>query len=147
MKYTSFQIRQMSWHEWNNAMAMELNANGYRARGFNPDTRRWENNRDLYKANPSDPKVFILGTVEGAEEYDCLKRAGLLNNGRCLMCGDPIYGSPGRFTSGFDSNAHFQICQNCCNKGKRSSLNPANRTGCVMSLFLLPWHLLKIFFV
>ena len=146
MKYTSSQVRQMTWPEWNDAMARELNENGYKARGFNPETRRWENNREPYKADPSDTKVFIMGIVGGAEEYECLKRAGLLNNGRYPMCGNPIYGNPGRFTSGYDHNTHFQICQDCCNKGRLSSLNPANISGCIMALILMPWHLNKTLF-
>ena len=67
MKYTSYQIRQMSWAEWNATMANELNSAGFRCRGFNEETRKWENNRDLYRADSSDPKIFILGTVDGAD--------------------------------------------------------------------------------
>ena len=142
MKYTVEQVRQMTWSQWNDAMAKELNEAGFRARGYNPELRRWENNRELYKADPSDPTIFILGTVDGAPEYD-LKKVGLLNNGRCPMCGEPIYGNPGRFTSGCDYNAHFQICQNCVNKGRRTSVNPANRQGCIIALLFLPYYLIK----
>lgn len=85
----------------------------------------------------------ILGTVDGAPEYEHLKKVGLLNNGRCPMCGEPIYGNPGRFTSGCDYNAHFQICQNCVNKGRRTSVNPANRQGCIIALLFLPYYLIK----
>lgn len=143
MKYTAEQVRQMSWPEWNDAMAKELNEAGFKARGFNPDLGRWENNREPYKANPNDPGVFILGHVEGAKEYDHLKKVGLLNNGRCPMCGDPIYGNPGRFTSGYDYNAHFQICQKCANKGRRTSLTPANNKGCLFTLLLFPYYIIK----
>ena len=40
MKYTSYQIRQMSWAEWNATMANELNSAGFRCRGFNEETRK-----------------------------------------------------------------------------------------------------------
>lgn len=143
MKYTVEQVRQMTWSQWNDAMAKELNEAGFRARGYNSELRRWENNRELYKADPSEPKIFILGTVNGAPEYEHLKKVGLLNNGRCPMCGEPIYGNPGRFTSGYDYNAHFQICQNCVNKGRRTSVNPANRRGCIIALLFLPYYLIK----
>lgn len=73
MKYTSYQIRQMSWAEWNATMANELNSAGFRCRGFNEEIRKWENNRDLYRADSSDPKIFILGTVDGIKEYEYLK--------------------------------------------------------------------------
>lgn len=49
MKYTVEQVRQMTWSQWNDAMAKELNEAGFRARGYNPELRRWENNRELYK--------------------------------------------------------------------------------------------------
>ena len=143
MKYTAEQVRQMSWPEWNDAMAKELNEAGFKARGFNPELGRWEKNRKPYKANPNDPSVFILGHVDGAEEYEHLKRVGLLNNGRCPMCGDAIYGNPGRFTSGYDHNAHFQICQKCANKGRRTSLNPANNKGCLFTLLFFPYYVIK----
>jgi hypothetical protein len=143
MKYTSEQVCQMSWAEWNDIMAKELNEAGFRARGFNPDSGKWENNRELYNADSLEPKFFILGTVDGASEFDHLKKVGLLNNGRCPMCGEPILGNPGRFTSGYDCNAHFQICQNCANIGRRTSLNPANNKGCFIALLLLPYYLLK----
>lgn len=143
MKYSSEQVRRMSWAEWNDTMAKELNEAGFRARGYNPDLGRWEDNRELYTADPTEPKIFILGTVDGATEFEHLKSVGLLNNGRCPMCGEAIFGNPGRFTSGYDSNAHFQICQSCVNKGRRTSLNPANNTGCFIALLLFPYNLIK----
>ena len=87
MKYSSEQVRRMSWAEWNDTMAKELNEAGFRARGYNPDLGRWEDNRELYTADPTEPKIFILGTVDGATEFEHLKSVGLLNNGRCPMCG------------------------------------------------------------
>ncbi|MDE5810847.1 MAG: hypothetical protein K2H61_00895 [Muribaculaceae bacterium] len=146
MNYTKEQIKNMTWPEWNEAMAKELNEAGFRTRGFNSETGRWESNRDLYKPHPTDPETFILGQVEGANEINYLKNKGLLNNGRCPMCGGPINGIPARFTSGYDQNVHFQICQKCCNKGRRTSLNPDNNTGCMLALILFPWHLIKSIF-
>lgn len=59
MKYTAEQVRQMTWDEWNYAMGKELNEAGFRARGYNPESGRWENNRELYKATPSEPKIYF----------------------------------------------------------------------------------------
>lgn len=145
IKYTTQQVRQMSWFQWNDTMAKELNAAGFKRRGINKETGRWEDNYEPFHADSDDPSLFIF-TLKNANEYEYLKNIGLLNNGRCPMCGNPIETSPGRFTSGFDANVHFQICQNCCNEGKRISINPAHNSGCIITLLLMPWHLLKSLF-
>lgn len=132
----------MTWSEWNQAMADELNEAGFKAKGFNQELGRWEKNSSPYDAH-IDPKYFMLGVVEGAPEVSYLKDIGLLNNGRCPMCGGKIIGSPGRFTSGSDPDLHFQICQKCVNHGRKTSMNPANNTGCLVALLLLPWNLIK----
>ena len=146
MKYTSSEINQMSWSQWNDAMARELNNAGFKARGYNDKIGKWEDNYTAYEADPNEPKLFILGTVDGAKEINYLKEIGLLNNGRCPMCGKPIYGTPGRFTSGFDRDCHFQICQECAKHGRRTSVNPANNTGCLLAFVLFPWNLIKALF-
>ena len=143
MKYSVNQVRQMSWVEWNQIMAEELNKAGFMGRGYNPDLGRWENHRAPYKADSDNPQSFILGAVDSAPEFEYLKEIGLLNNGRCPLCGEPIYGNPGRFTSGYDHNAHFQICQNCANMGKRISLNPAQNTGCLVAILCFPYYLIR----
>lgn len=143
MKYTSTEVNRMSWSNWNETMAKELNAAGFKARGLNMELGKWEDNYEPYSSDPSSPQSFIMGPVRGAKELDYLKSIGLLNNGRCPMCGQPIVGKPGRFTSGFDYDVHFQICQNCAHQGKKTSINPANNKGCMMALILLPYYLIK----
>ena len=136
MKYSSQQINNMSWQEWNEVMADELNKAGFVSR---PGTQ-WEHPHEA----GDEPEMFILGEVSEKNEINYLKTLGLLNNGRCPMCGNPIVGNPGRFTSGYDYDCHFQICQNCVNRGKRISVNPANTSsGCIVALLLFPIHLLK----
>ena len=136
--YTTQQINDMSWQEWNEIMAEELNKAGYKSHAGT----QWEG---PYRAG-DDPRIFILGTVGEREKINYLKSIGLLNNGRCPMCGKPIYGNPGRFTSGYDPDFHFQICQECVNIGKRTSLNPANSSrGCVVALLLFPMYIIKYF--
>ncbi len=135
----------MTWHQWNETMAKELNEAGFKARGFNSKLGKWVDNYCDYSA-PSDPELFILGEVDGVKEIDYLKEIGLLNNGRCPDCGKPINGMPARFTSGSNHNMHYQICQSCCNKGKGMSVNPANNSGCMVALLFMPFAaLLKLF--
>ncbi len=142
MKYTSFQINSMSWKAWCNLMVDELNKAGFKERGYNEETRQWQNDYVPFK-EVDDPTWFVLGTLTKGKELEYLKSLGLLNNGRCPMCGNRIDGNPGRFTSGYDSSFHFQVCQSCVSKGKRNSLNPANNTGCIVALLLLPWYMIK----
>ena len=133
MKYTSQQINCLSWQEWNELMAKELNNAGFKS--------RWGD----YDAD-DEPSLFIHGM--GEKEVAYLKELGLLNNGRCPQCGNVITGNPGRFTSGYNPNLHFQICQNCVSRGKRTSVNPANNAGgCMVALLMIPWHLIKNIFI
>ena len=136
MKYTSEQLRQLTLKEWTEAMAEELNKAGFLARGFNQNTGRFEKNQEPYKIyDEATPSSFILGAVDSAPEIEHLKSVGLLNNGRCPMCGKPFLEMPGRFTSGFDSNIHFQICQNCVkNKGRNNSEQPTKGSNLFLSI-------------
>lgn len=140
MKYTSEQINAMSWREWAETMAKELNEAGFQYRGIG-------NKLEPYSVGKAEdgPKLFLLGSVENSEEITYLKNIGLLNNGRCPMCGNKIIGASGRFTSGFDSNYHFQVCQSCVNKRKRVSINSSNQ-GCIVALLLMPLSIVNIFF-
>lgn len=142
MKYTFEKINRMSWQEWNETMVKELNENGFKTKEFNDNLGKWTMTGQ-YNAG-DDPKLFILGEIDDSNAISYLKKVGLLNNGRCPMCGKTIYGKPGRFTSGFDSEFHFQICQDCVNPYGRSK---AQSRGCVITLFLFPWHIVKEFII
>ena len=143
MKYTSSQINAMSWKEWTETMAKELNDAGFRTNGVKIlDDGTLEKGLVPFSVN-GEPKYFLLGSVDKAEEIEYLKSLGLLNNGRCPMCGEKIIGNPGRFTSGYDSNYHFQVCQNCVRNGNRTYVNPANNQGCMIALVLFPWNIIK----
>lgn len=134
MKYTSQQINRFTWQEWNNIMYSELNNAGFNLSFMSNDLIA----RDINE----DPRGFILELKE--KEITYLKDIGLLNNGRCPMCGKPIYENPGRFTSGYNYNLHFQICQNCVSKGKRTTISPANNTGCLIAILLFPIYLIRV---
>lgn len=144
MKYTNSQLRTMSYAEWMKAIAKELNDAGFRARGYNSDTHQWQDNYSLYEVG--DPQHFFMGGIRDSKALEYLKSIGLVNNGRCPICGNMIEGNPGRFTSGYDSNFHFQICQSCARHGKRTSVNPANNSGCMLALLLFPWYAVKSLF-
>lgn len=142
MKYTSNQINAMSFLEWTESMANELNKAGYMEESIKmSEDRVPQKCRVPYSV--SEPKYFLLGSVTKAEEIEYLKSLGLLNNGRCPMCGSEIIGSPGRFTSGYDHNYHFQVCQNCVKRRKGVSVNAVSKQGCVIALLLLPWNIIK----
>lgn len=142
MKYTAQQINQLSWQEWNALMAKELNAAGFKTKEFTG--QRWEKT-GKYDASV-DPELFSVQLDAEAIEY--CKQLGLINNGRCMMCGGRIVGNPGRFTDGFNHNIHYQMCQNCVSRGKRMSVNPANNnSGCMVALLLLPLHIIKSFLI
>lgn len=132
MKYTSEQINAMTRWEWCENMAEELNNAGFREKRFREYDKYGKPQYDYLPYEMLDEKTFILGAVCGTEEIEHLKSIGLLNNGRCPMCGEPIRGKPGRFTDGYNPSMHFQICQKCVAKGNRSS---NSGKGC--ALFIL----------
>ncbi|MFI3297022.1 MAG: hypothetical protein R3Y59_05275 [bacterium] len=138
MKYTSEQINALSWKEWNVTMAKELNSASFKARGYNPKTHKVEINFAPYKGD-GEPESFILGEIEGVEEIDFLKSIGLLNNGRCPLCGSKIIGDPGRFTNGFNHSLHFQICQNCVSAGRKIGGTPTikKKDSSIRTIFII----------
>ena len=77
----------MSWHEWNETMAKELNEAGFKAKGFNKETGKWEKDYEPYKAYAEDPETFILGVVSGAKEIIILKVLAFLTMGdvQCVV--------------------------------------------------------------
>lgn len=144
MKYTSEYINSISWHEWNKIMANELNEAGFRTSAIEEIKRNVYKRVDdaLYAALEESPDLFILGAVYKSPELDYLKRLGLLNNGRCPMCGEKMFCSPGRFSLDNNPAVNFEICQSCVKKGKKNSINP-NNSGCLVALLFIPYHLLK----
>ena len=136
-KYTTEQINHLTWHEWNELMAKELNQAGFKAKVFNGTN--WERTGE-YCPNPNEPQYFKLDLDTPALNY--LKQIGLVNNGRCMECGKPINGSPGRFTDGFNHEFHYQICQDCVRAGGGNVPNKPTG-GCILALILLPFTFIK----
>lgn len=142
-KYTSQQVNSLSWQDWNELMAEELNAAGFRTREFVDG--KWTKT-GKYNARVDNNEPWLFAVQMDAEAIEYLKELGLINNGRCMQCGKTITGTPGRFTDGFDHNRHYQICQDCVSRGKRISVNPANKGGCMAALLLLPVNLIASLF-
>ena len=99
MKYTSLQIKEMSYGQWMETIVNELNSAGFKAREYNSATGKWQDNFSEYKVG--DPKYFFMAELRDVNALEYLKGIGLVNNGRCPMCGNSIEDNPGRFTSGF----------------------------------------------
>lgn len=90
-----------------------------------------------------DDRYFFMGAINDAKAMDYLKSIGLVNNGRCPICGSPIKGVPSRFTSGMNPNLNFHICSSCRREGQRISINPSNNFGCILALVMFPWYIIK----
>ena len=135
MRYTSDEINRMSWTEWVETMAKELNSAGYRKMVRDNQTGEWSR---IGEYNALEPKMFVM-LIDDSSAISYLKSIGLLNNGRCPMCGDRTFNNPGRFTNHRDNNIHFQICQNCATTGikrKRSSLSSIVIFGSILAVLL-----------
>ena len=142
MKYSAEQVKEMSYAQWMESIAQELNDAGFKARGYNPEIGKHQDNYAPYEVG-GDPDLFFMGTLRDVKALEYLKEIGLVNNGRCPLCGNVFVESPGRFTSGYDPDFHFQICQSCVSKGKKYSVNPMSNSGCLVSLLFLPWNLIR----
>lgn len=137
MKYTIEQVNSMSYLEWMQTIAKELNDAGFRTKGME--------GRVPYSVCERDCHYFFLGSINDSDAMDYLKEIGLVNNGRCPMCGAEIKGGPWRFTDGYNSSLNFHICKRCAREGQAMSVNPANSSGCLVAILFAPWAMLKSF--
>lgn len=141
MKYSTEKINSMSYQEWMETIAKELNEAGFKGEGYNATMGRFMKNVAPYEVN--DVSTFFMGAINDSSAMDYLKSIGLVNNGRCPMCGAVIKGTPSRFMDGMNPNLNFQICSSCGKEGKRISINPANNSGCMLAFVLLPLNIIK----
>jgi len=146
MKYTSEYINSISFPEYLELMAKELNDNGFKERG------KYEYQVD---DEPAFQRLFMMGPVNDSLALSHLKRVGLLENGRCPSCGAPM--SQYRFTwyDRKDPSKKFYVCYGCSKSnghGDGHSMDGAPHgvlnssqfgTGCIFGLLLLPFYLLK----
>ena len=140
MKYSAGEIINMSYLEWMETIAKELNEAGFKKEGHSTIEKRFVKNIKPYEVN--DARYFFMGSIDDAKAMDYLKSIGLVNNGRCPMCGKPIKGTPSRFTDGLNPNLNFHICSSCRKNGQRMS----NNSGCIIAFALIPWNFIKSIF-
>ena len=143
MKYTQSQAMNFGYIRYLEAMAKELNDAGYKIRG-----RLGNNTYELeYKIDDDTPDLFIYG-INDSKAMNYLKQIGLVNNGRCPICGSPIKSNTCSYTSPTDPNISFYICNECyrgsTNMQRKMGIgnNTSSNTGCMLSLFFIPWHIL-----
>lgn len=141
MRYSSEVLNSLSYLEWMETIAKELNAAGFKGDGFSEEAGRFMRNISPYEVH--DVRYFFMGAINDAKAMDYLKSIGLVNNGRCPMCGAVIKGTPSSFTSGTNKDLNFHICTSCRKQGQRESINPANNLGCMLAIALIPWHFVK----
>ena len=141
MKYSAEEINDMSYLEWMETIANELNLAGFKTSGYSETARKFVKNINPYEVY--DVKTFFLGSISDYKAMDYLKEIGLVNNKRCPMCGNPITGTPSTFTCGITPHLSFHICSSCRREGKRISINPANNSSCMLAIILMPWYKIK----
>jgi tetratricopeptide (TPR) repeat protein len=127
--YSAEEVNSMSYREWMETIAKELNAAGFKGDGYSSVERRFMKNVAPYEVgNVSD---FFMGAINDANAMNYLKSIGLVNNGRCPMCGSPIKGTPSQFTDGMNPNLNFYICNSCRKEGQGISVNHNSNSGCL----------------
>ena len=138
MKYTKEQVNQMSWQEWNETMARELTFAGFR------NTKHTDNGYEEVPISANfEPKYFVSSELNNADRIEYLKDIGLLNNGRCPICGGIIADKPGKYTNRFDKAINYQICHNCTvTRGgyRNASKSKNSSSGCmvvIVALFII----------
>lgn len=121
-EYTSSYLNSITWQEWNNIMAKELNKAGFRHNKWNSLKGCYE--MEEFVASADNPQSFILGEVSKFEEVEYLKSRKLMNNGRCPKCGNPIIGNPCLYTYGKDDRINYHICLSCAKSHGTVEINP-----------------------
>ena len=141
MKYSAEKVNNMSYSDWMETIAKELNAAGFMAEGYSEEHHRFMKNIAPYIVR--DVRYFFMGAINDAKAMDYLKFIGLVNNGRCPICGNSIKGTPSMFTSGLNPDLCFHICARCRRDGQSISMNPASHSGCILVLLLMPLQIIK----
>lgn len=146
MKYSAEEINNLSYLEWMEIIAKELNAAGFKGRGYSETAGCMMKDISPYNVDMDNVHYFFLGCINDAKAMDYLKSLGLVNNKRCPMCGAVIKGRPSKFTDGFNPDLNFHICSSCRRDGQGISINSAKSSGCLLALILIPWNLIKNLF-
>lgn len=156
MKYTSEYINSISFDDFLDLMANELNENNYEISGIGK-----------FSVSHDDPVMkrhFMMLVVDNPMALAHLRSVGLLDNGRCPTCGAPM--NTGTRYYWYDRRYpehRFSLCYGCHETrfhGDGHTLNGTTRSvpprptnsnntsssGCVLGLLLMPYNLLLALF-
>jgi hypothetical protein len=129
MKYSSNFINNLSFNDYLELIVKELNDNGYRRLSHG---KKYEYTIDIN--DPASRTLFIYG-IEDIEALNYLKNIGLINNGRCPICGSRMSSNQYTYTNRYNSAITFSICQNCCNSHGRGNIS--QNAGCMLNLIIV----------
>lgn len=157
MKYTRDDVRNMTFEQFHEKICDELNENGFRyyiewggeLEGplmFSPEGKQLPGIVDIFFSHVPPDGI------------DFLKEIGLLNNGRCALCGAPI--DSGEYVKSKE-NGTFHICRRCSlglgpsarmseksaeerkPSARRNLVDRANKKGCLIAVLLFPLYAIK----
>lgn len=117
MKYSAEQIRNLSILEWTSLMAEELNEKGFCKRDYDFKTGRISR---PYQGRKS-LRGFLFDEVNSWDEIDYLREIGLINNGRCSLCGKPLKRKPKIYNKPNGLHLQFEVCNRCEGGHKKKS--------------------------
>ena len=75
MKYSAEKVNNMSYSDWMETIAKELNAAGFKAEGYSEEHHRFMKNIAPYIVR--DVRYFFMGAINDAKAMDYLKFIGL----------------------------------------------------------------------
>ena len=122
MKYTKSQVRDMSPMEYWEAMCQELKKAGFQGQ---------RGNRPPHDYEPFDA-VFGGDIVFNLDAVHYLQNMGLLDNGKCPMCG--IREDAVNYALSYQNGATFHVCKNCY---KQYARQEKQKRGCACCLIVL----------
>ena len=71
MRYSTEEINRMSYLEWMETIAKELNAAGFKGEGYNAAAKRFMKNVAPYDVH--DVNSFFMGSIDDSKAMDYLK--------------------------------------------------------------------------
>lgn len=149
MKYTSEYINSLSFTDYLELMAKELNENGFRETDGTP--------YEVYDYLPKN--ALMLDAFEDDKALGFLRSQGLIENGRCPFCGAPMSVYKYYWSDRRNPSKKVYVCYGCnksngrgdghsmdgCPSGapRNTSASTSNNSGCMVALLMLPFLLVK----
>lgn len=134
-------INSLSFREYLELMAKELNDNGFKSYYGSEYTVS------------DDPILFMMQPIEDPEAMRFLTSKGLIGNGRCPQCGAPMSNNNHFWYDRRDPSRRFNVCYGCSisnGHGDGHSMDgtpsgdPSNRSnGCMSVVLLFPFFIVK----